>query len=917
MVDHQSSFEKSPEWKHPSLPPPISVASTSDRPRPYRRIYFYVLLTILVLLYHNNLPFTLDEYLQNITIEEDAYLSGLVDKGLIQALPLPPKHHNGPCRNDDVFHYFPKLPGSKPPVIIPPKLAEKIYLRVPNNDSCRAALRKYTKRPHPAGSGFDLITALEVKNEWETVLGLPTSGADEHLYDAGSPESQSRVREGMDEMGVWIDQYYPVMNEPVSSSLTLLSDPPFHAKLQEDIVGDDPDSIYRDSVPVFHGLSVSGDVTAQYVYVGYGRKSDFELLESKGVNVSGRIVLTKYGGPFRGLKVKAAQEAGAVGCLIFTDPGDDGEITEANGYKAYPDGPARQPSSVQRGSVQFVSLLQTLYQPILAGKEKGPFISAYPGDPTTPGVPAYPNATRLEVGNQPSIPSLPISFEDAIPLLKALYGEGLAVETLGPEWSGGLTHYNVSYFTGPSQISLHMVNQVNTRVMPIWNVMATIPGHITDEVIIMGNHRDAWVMGASDPNSGTASQHELIRGLGELIKIGWKPLRTIMFVSWDAEEYGLIGSTEWCEDFGDWLGKNVIAYLNLDSSVSGSKYRVQGSPSLAWLIKITSQEILSSSNSSRTIWHTRKDGGDWSEYLSQTSNFDGFITPNDSDWTGVSPLGSGSDYTPFLQRYGIASTSLGFSSGPKDPVYHYHSTYDTFTWMEKYGDPGFHKHVDVAKVMGLLVLRLADGLLLPFNTTQYARDLRWYLRTVELEIRKANFSEKIELGELRKSINELENVSKELDREKERVIKELKGLLGHDKWWGWERMKQMVTSTIQSFVKYPKRPNGRNGMLEERRGLPLPSPGKIKKIKQLLKEIRKINVKLQYFESGFLSSKGLKGRQWYKHKIVAPGLWKGYGATTFPSLTEAITLDRSPLEAQTEADELTLMIRLMADHLSS
>ena len=280
---------------------------------------------------------------------------------------------------------------------------------------------------------------------------------------------------------------------------------------------------------------------------------------TSGVDFTGKIAIVKYyGGNFRGLKIKAAQEAGAIGCIIYSDPADDGEMVEENGYETYPEGPARQHSSVQRGSVQF--------------------LSKYPGDPTTPGVPAYPNVTRVEGGNFPSIPSLPMSFEDVLPILKQLEGKGIKASELGPEWTGGLEYFGLDYYVGPSEVDLHMVNEVNTRVMPNYNTMATIPGWIQDEVIVVGNHRDAWVLGGADPNSGTASQYEMIRGLGLLLKKGWRPLRTIVLCSWDGEEYGLIGSTEWAEDFGEWMGGKVAAYLNLDSSVSGQNFHASASP---------------------------------------------------------------------------------------------------------------------------------------------------------------------------------------------------------------------------------------------------------------------------------------------------------------------------------------------------
>lgn len=234
--------------------------------------------------------------------------------------------------------------------------AEDIYLKVPSNESLFASSHKYTAHAHPAGSGWDFVTALQVKNDWERALGLPETGPTEKIYEAGSVESQAALRKGK-ELDVWIDTYFPVMNTPVSSSVALLTSPVYRPRLREAVLEGDPYSVLADEVRSFHGLSVDGHVSAEYIYAGYGRKSDFDLLQSKGLNFTGKVVLVKYGGVFRGLKVKAAQEAGAAACIIFTDPGDDGDIQETKGHKAYPDGPARVPSSVQRGSVQFVSSL--------------------------------------------------------------------------------------------------------------------------------------------------------------------------------------------------------------------------------------------------------------------------------------------------------------------------------------------------------------------------------------------------------------------------------------------------------------------------------------------------------------------------------------------------------------------------------
>lgn len=464
------------------------------------------------------------------------------------------------------------------------------------------------------------------------------------------------------------------------------------------------------------------------------------------------------------------------------------------------------------------------------------FLSKYPGDPTTPGKPAYKNATRDAGGNFPSIPSLPMSYEDVIPLLNALKGKGLAAHELGESFSGGLTHYGVEYWTGPSELELHLVNEVNTRVMPIWNTMAVIPGHITDEVVIMGNHRDAWVLGGADPNSGTASQYDMVRGLGVLLSKGWRPMRTIILASWDAEEYGLIGSTEWAEDFGDWLQANAVAYLNFDSSASGSNFRGAASPSLALLLRGAAEQI-TKIGEDRSVWEARADGGEW-----PSATIHAEAEAVEGKGSGIRPLGSGSDYTAFLQRYGVASTDFSFKGGPTDPVYHYHSIYDSFTWMRKFGDPQFRKHAEGAQIIGLVLLRLADALILPLNTTQYARDLVWYKDNV------AALGSEVDLAPLGDAIGRLAKASATLDEERVHLLKQLKKVLPKPKasWWdrvgcGW---------------------------------------GKRRELRKVLIAIRVVNLKLRDFEKGFISEEGITDREWYKHKGTAPGKWLGYGATT-------------------------------------
>ncbi|KAK4687379.1 N-acetylated-alpha-linked acidic dipeptidase, partial [Tremellales sp. Uapishka_1] len=877
-------------------------------------------------------------YLDPDSPEIQGYWTGVATKGMKWAVPSPSElshkkhHHHGD-------HRHPSHGGW-----MSPKAAEKVFLSVPNNDSARATSKKYASTAHIAGSGFDLVTALNLKAEWEKQLGLKVTGPEENLYESGSAESRGRVLDGMDKAGVWIDTYHPLMNTPVAASLTLLTEPQFEAKLREDIIVGDPDSVLRDEVAAFHGLSASGDVTGKYIYAGYGRKADFELLQEKGIDLTGKIALVKYGRVFRGLKIKAAQEAGAIGCIIFTDPADDGEMTEANGYEKYPDGPARQASSIQRGSCQFVSPGS-----VNDGKRADPLqISMYPGDPTTPGVPAYKNATRIEATTHPI--SLPLSYEDAIPLLKALEGKGTPVGELGADWVGGLGFYGVEYFTGPSDVDLHLVNKVNTRIMPIWNVMATIPGHITDEVVIIGNHRDgkidssicqrvnhclAWILGAGDPTSGTASHNEMVAGFGALLKKGWKPLRTIVLASWDAEEYGLMGSTEWTEDFAEWMsgGKNVAAYLNVDVSVSGSIFSAGASPTLALLSASSAEDVIGN----RT-WKWYDDGNEGEPELHRSERLttsEEIAVTMEKKGSGIPPLGSGSDFTSFLQRYGVRFSSTvseilvdmsdrllrpaldlaasGFSGTDLDFLL----TMIVFSWTKRPGlplpqfaDPGFHKHVEIAKILGLITLRLSDSLLLPLNTTQYARDLTYYLEKVESVASTSGLSDDIDFKNLSSSIEHLTHVSSKLDDEKVAVVEKLRKLLPrpHRSWMGRFRSRgcrqEEDLSLEERLTRLPQMPA-------------LPSSRKMREIKKVLEEVRVINKKVQSFEWGFISEEGIKEREWYKHKGVAPGKWLGYGATTFPALTEAITIEKSASLAQKEADELSEMLDHMAKRLAA
>ncbi|KAI1796222.1 Zn-dependent exopeptidase [Ganoderma leucocontextum] len=755
---------------------------------------------------------------------------------------------------------------------------------IPDSESALTTSRAYATHPHLAGSDEDLDDAK-----------LP-------LYHAGSPESRTATLD----IGkharpqAWIDQYFPVMNTPLDRALSILGEdgqPEWQADLVEDGDPRDPDAAkHRDSVPTFHGLSADGDVEGQLVYVNYGRKEDYDELVAKGVNLAGKILLARYGAVFRGLKIKGAEDVGAAGVLIYSDPRDDGAVTVENGYKPYPEGPARNPTSVQRGSVQFISL--------------------YPGDPTTPGAPAYENATRTEGENIPKIPSLPISWANAQRLLKEISGsDAKAAFQLDGK---------------ASEKTVKLVNHVNTRVIPIWNTMSVIPGHIKNETVIIGCHRDAWVMGAADPTSGTVSIHEVVRGFGALLKRGWRPLRNVVFASWDAEEYGLIGSTEWAEDFPEWISKNVVAYVNIDVSSAGSRWSAGGSPSLAHLIRGAALDVPHPTDPSRTLWDARRDVGPFSG-LAHPEAVERFLEQNviaQSD-LGVHPLGSGSDYTPFLQRLGIASMDQGFGGTPTDAPYHYHS--------------GFFRHTAVAKHLGLVALRLIDSFILPLNTTHYAHELNNYLDKVEAISSSVNAN--ADFSGLRKSIARLGAASKALDEEKEDAEKKFRELL--------DRIPHPGRGThAQADVDAPHphahdetehaHPHGHghghghcalHGHAHEHgsrfNGFPLPLPDWLKKIlgkifghggrpgpiREFIKAAKRVqaaNTKLASFERGFISEEGIKDREWYRHLGVALGKWLGYGATTLPSITEALTFDGNATLAELEASRVGALLDKLA-----
>lgn len=446
-------------------------------------------------------------------------------------------------------------------------------------------------------------------------------------------------------------------------------------------------------------------------------------------------------------------------------------------------------------------------------------VGVAPGDPTTPGYPSKPGVPRTDPSELLAhIPSIPISYRDAIPLLKALNGHGPKASKFSESWQGGgLAHKGIEYNIGPSpkDIVLNLVNEQEYVTTPIWNVIGIINGTIPDEVVILGNHRDAWIAGgAGDPNSGSAAMIEVIRSFGEALKAGWKPLRTVVFASWDGEEYALIGSTEWVEEYIPWLNKSAVAYINMDVGASGTHFSASSAPLLrSLLFDVTS------------IVPSPKGG-------SVQDNWDG----------NVRTIGSGSDYTAFQDFAGISSLDVGFNTGPGDPVYHYHSNYDSFHWMDKFGDSHWKYHVAIAQVAALTAARLIDMPIIPMNATDYAVAIDSYIHGLKRKANDSSISSSFDFTSLDVAKDRLFTSAVAFDTYTSQLADLIRDQLPWWKWW------QKV---------------------------------------RLFYQVRRANDKYKMLERQFIYPGGLDGRSWFKHVVFSPGRWTGYAGATFPGLVES------------------------------
>ena len=676
--------------------------------------------------------------------------------------------------------------------------AERVVLDTPTPDRARRWLSQLTEEPHVAGTAAEKKVADYVFERFKE-FGLEA-------------ESQR------------LDVF---LNHPKNVSLRLVAPDEMELSLQEEPYQVDKDSTMDGMFPAFHGYGASGKARGQVVYVNYGSPADFDRLRGMGISVEGKITLVRYGGAFRGLKVKESHDRGAIGVLIYSDPADDGYMRG----DVYPDGPMRPPSAIQRGSVLFLSHL--------------------PGDPSTPDGPSTPGAKRItrdQMANVPKIPSLPISYTEAEKILRLLGGARVP-----DEWQGGLPF---SYHVGPGAASVAMEVEMDEGLKPIYNVIATIKGSVEPEkLVILGNHRDAWNHGAVDPNSGTAAVLEAARALGAAVKSGWTPKRTILIASWDAEEYGLVGSTEWAEQHAANLQKNAIAYINCDVAVTGPNLGMNGVPSLLRLAQQAARDVPDPmrGGSVGAGWEGRQK----SAWAQQTP-----VDLNSKDATfepRLAPLGSGSDYTVFLDHLGIPVVDAGF--GGSYGVYH--SLYDNFRWMDKYGDPGFQYHATAARLLGLMTMRLASADVVPLRFGSYAAWLQEDLDAMRRDaIRRARTSSEGQKPAITPDFSEILSALKDLASAGEAA----------------DRTADAAAKSGDAAA------------------------------------IRRVNDTLTQVERAFLDEKGLPNRRWFRHMLIAPGLTTGYAPWPFPALQEAIEA-RDATMFSSEAKRVVAAIRAGADRL--
>lgn len=528
--------------------------------------------------------------------------------------------------------------------------------------------------------------------EWMKKL----SARPHHLGSEFGKESAEFIRDQFRSWGyeAEIETFHVLFPTPRVRVLEMNTPKKFKAKLAEPALREDATSgKSKDQLPIYNCWSPDGDVTGELVYVNFGLPDDYEYLKRAGIDVKGKIVIARYGRSWRGIKPKVAQEHGAIGCILYSDPEEDGYYQG----DVYPEGAFKNESGAQRGAV--------LDLPVA------------PGDPSTPGYASTADAERIKREESISllkIPVLPISYGDAQPLLAALRGP---VAPAG--WRGALP---LTYHLGPGPARIHLKVEFDWNTVPCYNVIARLRGsQLPDQWVVRGNHHDAWVFGASDPVSGIVAMMEEARAISELMKTGWKPKRTIVFCAWDGEEPGLIGSTEWAEAHAEELKQKVVAYINSDGNSRGFLF-AQGSHTFESLMTEIARDVVDP-QTNISVFERRK-----SAQAVNAPNAKSRMEILNRKNLVLDALGSGSDYSPFFQHLGIPSLNLGY--GGEGPGGEYHSVYDSYDHYIRFKDPAFDYGIALAKTAGRATLRLANADRLPFDVNAFHRTVNSYLREV-------------------------------------------------------------------------------------------------------------------------------------------------------------------------------------------
>jgi N-acetylated-alpha-linked acidic dipeptidase len=708
---------------------------------------------------------------------------------------------------------------------------ETKFRALPSPDNQREYMRRLSARPHHVGSAYDKENAEWILSKYK-----------EWGWDAE------------------IETFTVLFPTPKERALEMVAPTRFTAKLQEPPLPVDPTSNQQaEQLPSYNAYSIDGDVTAPLVFVNYGLPKDYEQLERLGVSVKGAIVIAKYGNSWRGIKPKVAAEHGAIGCLIYSDPADDGYAVD----DVFPQGPMRPSDGVQRGSVL-------------------DFPSNSPGDPLTPGVGAKPEAKRLAIKDAPSltkIPDLPISYSDAQPLLAALDGP------MAPkEWRGGLP---ISYHVGPGKTKVHLKVNFNWDMKEIYDVIARIPGaQFPDEWVIRGNHHDAWVNGAEDPTSGQVALLEEARAIGMLVKQGWKPKRTLIYCSWDAEEPMLLGSTEWVEEHDKELAQHAVAYINSDASGRGY-LEVQGSHTLENLVNDVARAI-PDPETKLTVWRRMR-----LRQIEESKTDDDRKEARQRADLRIGALGSGSDYTAFIDHIGIASLDLGYGGEGDSGIYH--SVYDDFYWYTHFADTDFVYGRALSQTAGTAAMRLADADLLPFDFTDLADTVRLYQK----QLKKLADDERGELIERNKEIEE--GLFSATDDP--RHPKVAPPHVDVPPYLNFAPLDNAADTLTQSADRYQS-------------ALKKAWPAGVSAA-----TLQDLNQKLMQSERRLTTPEGLLRRPWYKHMLYAPGVYSGYGVKTLPGIREAIEekhwaeADSEILRAATVLDSESALINSAAAEL--